>query len=117
MKTLLLFFIAVLAFGQTQTPGTVAQSSTSNVVGTAGTLTCTLTNSSPALPSGVHVVCSISGAAVLTMDSVVPTGTNGMVGSFGSAGNIITWLVNQPQGQTAYAWQMAANGASKQGTF
>src|SRR5450759_5240422 len=117
MRLLILLFVSALAFGQTQTPGTNAQSSTSHVVGPAGTLTCTLTNSSPALPSGVHVVCSISGAAVLTMDSVVPTGTNGMVGSFGSAGNIITWLVNQPQGQTAYAWQMAANGVSKQGTF
>lgn len=100
-----------------QAPGTVAQSTVSNVVGTAGTLTCTLTNQSPAVPSGVHVACSISGASVLVMDSVVPTGTNGMVGSFGSAGNVITWIVNQPTGQTLYSWQMAANGVSKQGTF
>jgi hypothetical protein len=117
MKTLLLLFASVLAFGQTTPAGTVAQSTLSNVVGTAGTLVCTLTNSSPTLPSGVHVMCSISGAAVLTIDSVVPTGTNGMVGSFGSAGNTITWIVNQPAGQTAYAWQMAANGTSRQGTF
>ena len=117
MRLLILLFVSVLAFGQTQTPGTVAQSSTSNVVGTAGPLVCTLTNTSPALPSGVHVVCSISGAAVLTIDSVVPTGTNGMAGSFGSAGNTITWIVNQPAPTTSYSWQMAANGVSKQGTF
>ena|ERR1035437_6470555 len=117
MKTLLIFLASVIAFGQTTPAGTVAQSTLSNVVGTAGTLTCTLTNSSPALPSGVHVMCSISGAAVLTMDSVVPTGTNGMVGSFGSAGNTITWIVNQPAQASTFAWQMAANGASKQGTF
>lgn len=97
--------------------GTVAQNTVSNVVGTAGTLVCTLTNSAPALPSGVHVACTSSGAPVLTLDSVVPIGTNGMVGSFSTAGNMITWLVNQPTGQTTYAWQVVANGVGKTGTF
>jgi hypothetical protein len=117
MKTLLLIvLLSALAFAQPPA-GTVTTTTTANVVGTAGTLVCTLTNTSPALPSGVHVACSISGASVLSMDSVVPTGTNGMVGSFGSGGNTITWIVNQPTGQTAYSWQMAANGVGKTGTF
>jgi hypothetical protein len=114
MKTIigLVFSFSLLA----QTPGTVAQSTVSNVVGTAGPIVCTLTNSSPTLPSGVHVVCTNAGASVLVRDSVVPSGTNGMVGSFGLAGNIITWIVNQPAAGP-YAWQMAANGVGKQGTF
>lgn len=115
MKTLLLSLLAVIAAAQTT--GTVAQSTTSNVVGTAGTLVCTLTNSTPALPSGVHVVCTVGGAAALTLDSVVPTGTNGMVGSFANAGNTVTWIVNQPTGQANFSWQMAANGVGKSGTF
>lgn len=100
-----------------QTTGTVAQTSTSSVIGTAGTVICTLTNSTPALPSGVHVVCTNAGASVLVMDSVVPTGTNGMVGSFGLTGNTVTWIVNQPTAGGPWAWQMAANGAGKSGTF
>lgn len=111
----------VLAIGAAvyaQAPaGTVVQSTVSNVLGTAGALTCTLTNSTPVLATGVHVVCTISGAAVLVMDSVVPTGTNGMVGSFSTAGNTITWIVNQPTGSGPYSWQMAANGIAKTGTF
>lgn len=100
-----------------QTAGTVAQNTVSNVVGTAGTLVCTLTNSAPALPTGVHFACTSAGASVLTLDSVVPTGANGTQGSLGLAGNIITWMVNQPTGQTTYAWQMVANGVAKTGTF
>lgn len=115
MKTIigLVFSFSLLA----QTPGTVAQSTVSNVVGTAGPIVCTLTNSSPALSSGVHVVCTNAGASVLVMDSVVPSGTNGMVGSFGMAGNTVTWIVNQPLAGPSYAWQMAANGIGKTGTF
>lgn len=117
MKPLLLSLVLSFSLLLAQTPGTVAQNTVSNVVGTAGPVVCTLTNSSPALPSGVHVVCTNAGVTVLVMDSVVPTGTNGMVGSFSLAGNIITWMVNQPTGQTTVAWQMAANGVSKSGTF
>lgn len=116
MKTLLLpLLLAALADGQST--GTVAQSTTSSVVGTAGTLICTLSNSTPSLPSGVHVVCTVSGTVALTLDSVVPTGTNGLVGSFANAGNTVTWLVNQPTGQATFSWQMAANGSAKIGTF
>lgn len=115
MKLLLGFLCIVSLLGQT--PGTVAQSTTSNVVGTAGSIVCSLTNSSPALATGVHVACTNSGASVLVMDLVVPTGTNGMVGSFGMGGNTVTWLVNQPVAGGAVAWQMAANGTGKSGTF
>lgn len=114
MKTLLAFLFSLSLVAQS--PGTVAQSTVSNVVGTAGVVVCTLTNGSPAFPAGVHVVCTNSGASVLVMDSVVPTGTNGMVGSFSLAGNTITWIVNQPVAGP-YAWQMAANGVAKSGTF
>lgn len=116
MKTLLLSLLfATLVWAQST--GTVTQNTTSNVVGTAGTLVCTLTNSTPSLPTGVRVVCTVGGTAALTLDSVVPSGTNGMVGSFGNAGNTITWIVNQPTGQSNFSYQMAANGTPKVGTF
>ena len=113
MKTLILLALSALAFGQT---GTVSQSTTSAVVGTAGALVCTMTNTTPALPTGVHVACSNSGAAVLMMDAVIPVGPNGIVGSMTLTGNTITWSVTQPVAGP-YAWQMAANGESKSGTF
>lgn len=115
MKTTLSLLFTSLAWAQST--GTVTQSTTSNVVGTAGTLGCTLTNSTPSLPTGVRVVCTVGGTVALTLDSVVPTGTNGMVGSFANAGNTVTWIVNQPTGQANYSYQMAANGAGKSGTF
>jgi hypothetical protein len=117
MKTILMLLLAAICSLAQSPVGTVTLSTTSSVVGTAGAVVCTLSNTTPTLPSGVHVACTIGGASVLVMDSVVPTGTNGMVGSFGSAGNTVTWLVNQPTGQTSYAWQMAANGVLKTGTF
>ncbi len=110
---ILILFAASLALAQT---GTVSQSTTSNVVGTAGGLVCTLTNSTPALPTGVHVACLNAGASVLLMDAVVPVGPNGMVGSMTLAGNTVTWIVTQPAAGP-YAWQMAANGVNKSGTF
>ena len=115
MKLLIGFLFSLSVFAQAV--GTVAQSTQSTVTGTAGPVVCTLTNSSPALASGVHVTCTNSGASVLVMDSVVPTGTNGMVGSFGMGGNTVTWIVNQPVASGPYAWQMAANGTGKTGTF
>jgi hypothetical protein len=54
---------------------------------------------------------------VLVMDSVVPVGSNGMVGSMTLTGNTVTWLINQPTVGGLYSWQMAANGISKVGTF
>jgi hypothetical protein len=117
MKILLYILLSSFSLLLAQTPGTVAQNTVSNVVGTAGPVVCTLTNSSPALASGVHVVCTNAGANVLVMDSVVPTGPNGLVGSFGLTGNTITWIVNQPVAAGPFAWQMAANGVSKSGTF
>jgi hypothetical protein len=117
MKTFLFSLFFSLSVLLAQTPGTVSQSTVSNVVGTAGPVVCTLTNSSPALPSGVHVVCTNAGAVVLTLDAVVVPGTNGLAGHFGVGGDSVTWLVNQPSGQTMFSWQMAANGVSKQGAF
>lgn len=112
----LVLLIVVSCFGQT--PGTVTQSTTSNVVGVASTVSCVLSNTTPVLPSGVHVVCTVSGANALTMDSVIPASNpNGLVGSFTNAGNTVTWLVNQLAGQSNYSWQMVANGVSKTGTF
>ena len=115
MKLLLSLLFAASLWAQS--PGTVAVTTTSTVTGTAGSVVCTLTNSTPTLATGVHIVCASAGATVLTMDSVVPTGANGMVGSFLLAGNSVTWIVNQPTGQTMYSWQMAANGVGKSGTF
>lgn len=104
--------------GQTTPPaGTVTQSTISTVTAVAGTVTCTLSNTNPVLASGIHAECKIGANKVLVMDSVIPSGNNGIVGSFSDSGNIVTWLVNQPTGQTNYSWQMAANGASKSGTF
>lgn len=113
MKMLLLLLIASVAPAQT---GTVSQSTTSSVVGTAGTLVCTLTNTTPALPTGVHVVCANSGASVLVMDAAIPVGPNGIVGSMTLTGNSVTWSITQPV-VGPYSWQMAANGVAKSGTF
>ena len=117
MKTAILILVLAAA-ANAQTPGTVVKSttSTSSVVGTAGSLACTLTNTSPALPTGVHVVCINSGNTILVMDSVIPVGANGMVGSMTVSGNSVSWLVNQPVAGP-YAWQMVANGVSGSGTF
>lgn len=105
-----------LAWAQTP-PGTVTSTSAATVTAATVTVTCVMTNSSPALPSGVHVVCKIAGNTVLTMDSVVGAATNGVVGSFTNAGDTITWLLTQLAGQTLISWQMVANGVSKAGTF
>jgi hypothetical protein len=113
----LLFSLLFAASLWAQTVGTIAVSTISTVTATAGPLVCVLTNSTPALPTGIHVACTNSGATVFTADSVVPTGTNGLVGSFSLAGNSVTWIVNQPTGQTSFSWQMAANGVGKSGTF
>jgi len=99
-----------------QAAGTVTQNTTTNVVGTAGTLVCTLTNTAPALPSGVHIMCTSAGVLVLTGDSVIPVGTNGTVGGLTIAGNSINWLVSQPVAGP-YSYQMAANGTLKVGAF
>src|ERR1039457_5100111 len=108
MKFIVLVLFSV-SFTSAQTSGTITQSSTSNVVGTAGTLVCTLTNTTPVLVTRVHVACVNSGASVLVMDSVVPVGSNGMVGSMTLTGNTVTWLINQPTVGGLYSWQMAAN--------
>lgn len=116
MKLLLGVFLIASALSAQSSGGTVTQSTTSSVIGTAGPLVCTLTNSSPALPSGVHVVCINNGASVLVMDSAIPVGQNGMVGSMALGGNIVTWIVQQLTAGT-FTWQMAANGVGRSGTF
>lgn len=119
MKRYALLLLAAVAFGQ-QTPGTVTSNSVSNIIATAGTISCTLTNTTPALASGVHVTCTVSGALVLSMDVVVAAGTNGSLGSFttgGVGGDIVTWQVNQVAGQPLITWTMNANGVGKSGTF
>jgi hypothetical protein len=63
------------------------------------------------------VACTNSGTSVLVMDATIVTGPNGVTGQLNLSGNVITWIVQQPTGQTAYSWQMAANGVGKSGTF
>ena len=91
----------------------------SNVVtATAGTISCILSNQSPALASGVHMVCAAGGVTRLVMDTVVaPGSTNGSVGSYTEAGASVTWILTQGTVTSPISWQVAANGVGKSGTF
>lgn len=108
-----LLLLPLLAFPQ----GTVVQSTTTTVTGTAGPLVCVMRNSSPALPTGVHVECAVSGSVKMTFDVVVSAGNNGAVGSYSEGSDIVTWLVKLPTEPGPYSWQMVANGVLKTGTF
>lgn len=100
-----------------QAPGTVTSTSTSSVTATTATVSCVLTNTIPSLPSGIHAVCKIGSATVLTMDIVIAQGSNGSVGAFVNGSDNVTWIVNQAAGTTVITWQIAANGVAKSGTF
>ena len=115
MKTLKLALLLVaVSAAQAPPAGTIVQST--NVVATAGTLVCTLSNGSPVLATGVHVSCTNSGTSVLVMDATITVGANGVTGQINQGGNVCSWLVNQPTAGP-YSWQMAANGVNKAGTF
>jgi len=113
MKLLLIFLASVLV---AQTPGTIAKVTTSTITVTAGTVACTFTSQSPALPTGVAVSCK-AGTAGLDQTSVVPTGnTSGIVGSFHSGSDAVTWLLKQATAGTV-TWEISANGVAQNGTF
>lgn len=115
MKKLIgLLALAVNLFSQT--PGTITV--TTVATGSAGSgvtgITCIISN--PMSPA-FHIVCSINNVIVLTEDATPSVGAgNGVVGSFVSGTNNITWIVLQPAANT-YTWSLAANGVSKNGTF
>jgi len=100
-----------------QSTGTITTSSVTSVTGTAGPVVCTLTSTTPAPASGVHVTCTSSGVLALTMDAVIAPGTNGMVGGFTVGLNTVSWLVTKPSTSEPYTWQMAANGKGASGVF
>lgn len=111
-----LFLCLVPLVASAQTPGTIAKTTVSTVTATAGTVSCTFTSQSPALPTGVGINCK-SGTASLSQTSVVPTGnTSGIVGSFNVGPDAITWLLTQPTAGVV-TWEIAANGSSRSGTF
>lgn len=110
----LLFVIAVTALAQTA--GTINKTTVSTISAAAGTITCTFTNQNPSLPTGVSASCK-AGAAGVDQTSVVPVGnTSGIVGSFHSGLDSVTWMLRQPTAGTV-TWDIAANGVSQSGTF
>ena len=112
MKTVGLLFFAALAFGQA--PGTITIAS--SITAVAGTVTCTVSSSIPAAAGGVHFACK-DGTGSLTQDAVIPVGsTSGIVGSFNSGSDAVTWIVQEPTAGVI-SWQIAANGVMKTGTF
>lgn len=121
LAALLLALLVLLAatgsvHGQTPPPlGTVSQVTTSTVTATAGSVVCALTYAAPPPPAGVHTECKTAGVTVLTLDSPVPAGTNGMVGKFAKQGNLITWTLTLST--STVSWQISANGTAKTGTF
>lgn len=112
-----LFLILVLSALSLLAVDGVVKTSTTTLVATAGTASCTFTSSIPQQPSGVHAVCTVGGVTILTMDTVVPTGpSNGIVGVFNpTTGNSISWMFTQPAGVVNY--QVTANGQLSQGSF
>lgn len=99
-----------------QTPGAINKTTISTISASAGTVSCTFTSQSPALPTGVSVSCK-AGAAGLDQTSVVPVGnTSGIVGSFHSGSDAVTWMLTQPVAGSV-SWEIAANGTSQKGTF
>ncbi len=114
MKLFITFMFAVGMFAQTA--GVISKTTVSTISATAGTVVCTFTNQNPALPTGVVVSCK-AGTAGMDQTSVVPVGnTSGIVGSFHSGTDAVTWMLKQPTAGTV-TWDVAANGVSQSGTF
>lgn len=111
--SLLIFAGALCA----QAPGTVTIVSQVVITSVAGTLTCTMTNQAPDLPTGVQIKCTVGSLDVLTMSAVMPIGATGVVGSAKNASDNITWLLSRAAAGGPIAWQMVANGSLKSGTF
>lgn len=110
-----LSFLLVLS-AWAQTAGTIAKTTISTISATAGVVSCTFTSQQPALPTGVAVSCK-AGTAILDQTSVIPVGnTSGIVGSFHSGSDAITWILKQPT-TGVVTWEVAANGVSQSGTF
>jgi len=109
---LVLAFFAGSLFAQT--PGTVTVNSATNVTAVASSVNCVLHKKSSLV---VTVTCKVLGVTMLTSTTTIGANRNGTVGDYTNAGDSVTWLVNQPQGQTSLSWQMAANGTQKSGTF
>lgn len=118
MKRLILYTLLTAGTLLAQTAGTITQTVTSTIQATTPTVSCKLTNSTPIAPAGVHVDCFIGANKVLAMDvNVTPGSPNGAVGSFTNAGDSVTWILTLSGAAGPYAWQIAANGTSKNGTF
>ena len=99
-----------------QTPGTISKVTISTVNATAGTVSCTFQSQLPLLPTGVSVSCK-AGTAGLDQTSVIPIGnTSGVVGSFHSGPDAITWIIKQPTAGSV-SWEIAANGIAQSGVF
>lgn len=100
-----------------QTAGTISVVSSNTVTAIAGSVTCTFTSSSPALPTGVHTVCSAS-TSKLTQDSVVAPGSiNGITGQVNNGTDALTWILTQPLDGSLVHYAIAANGTQKSGDF
>lgn len=116
MRKLILLLICTLSlFGADG----VTKTSTTTLVATAGTTTCTFSSSTPQQPSGVHAICVQSGTTVLTMDTVIPVGSpNGIVGVFvGGPSSQISWAFTQPTASGPVNYSVTANGQLANGSF
>ena len=121
MKSRLLVLFCI-TLSNAQTPGTV--SVLSNVVSAnAGSIACTFTH-----VNRLAISCTGNGASETTTAPlpILPPGT---VGSFGMAGNIISWgfvpwnsvnaaaLCPIPTPSSGTCWQIVANGTMNTGSF
>ncbi|HEY1340986.1 MAG TPA: hypothetical protein VGF59_25920 [Bryobacteraceae bacterium] len=95
--------------------GSIQQATT--VTATAATISCSITNKTPATTNGVHIECKLGDAKALVLDSLVPTGSNAMVGSYGDAENTVSWIISQPALGGPLNYSISANGVGKTGTF
>lgn len=99
-----------------QSTGSISQTTVSTVSATAGAVTCTFTSQKPSLPTGVSVSCK-AGVASLDQTASIPAGdTSGVVGSFHSGTDAVTWMLKKTTAGVV-TWEIAANGASQTGTF
>ena len=113
MKTILVFFVLIVAFGQA--PGTVTVSST--IVASTNLLTCSFSSSAPA---DVALLCkqTPAGGGVDLIDTVV---------KLPAVGNAFTWQSNQgvsdaitgifTRTATGVNWVVTANGTVRSGAF
>jgi len=117
MKRLFLAaLLALVALAQTPT-GSFVKTTTTTGTATAGTIVCVFSN--PAAPNGpIHIACTVGTATTLTMDCNPAVGaSNGCVGNYTSAPNVITWIITQPTAGT-FTYSITPNTAGpNNGTF